>query len=209
MLTRAFRGFTIIELMVGLALIGLITMLALPSFIGMMHNMRVRNAAESVLTGLSLARSTALQRNLRAEFLLINETADPTNVGGYVPTTTGPGWAVRIRNTNGSYSFVEARDPQEGTNQASGSSTPVAIAATNLPGGNIITFSTVGQADVVAGTVAKLDFTHPLAGSEDRFKCQPTGEIRCLRIEVEPSGQPRMCDPDPTIAATDTRYCKP
>lgn len=208
MLTRGSRGFTIIELMVGLALIGLITMLALPSMIGMMHNMRVRNAAETVLTGLSLARSTALQRNLRTEFLLINETADPNNVAGFVPTTTGPGWAVRILNTNGSYTFVEARDPQEGTNQASGTSSPVALAATNLPGGQIITFSTVGQANIAAGTVAKLDFTHPLAASEDRFKCQPTGEIRCLRIEVAPSGQPRMCDPAVTDS-TDTRACAP
>ncbi len=208
MLTRSPRGFTIIELMIGLTLIGVITMLALPSFIGMMNNMRVRNSAESILTGLQLARSTALQRNLRTEFLLINETADPTNVGAYVPTTTGPGWAVRIKNTNGSYTFVDARDPQEGSNQASGSSAPVAMAATDLPGGQIITFSTVGQADIAAGTVAKFDISHPLAASEDRFKCQPTGEIRCLRIEVTPSGQPRMCDPAVTNS-TDTRICAP
>jgi hypothetical protein len=56
--------------------------------------------------------------------------------------------------------------------------------------------------------VTKLDFTHPLAASEDRFKCQPTGEIRCLRIEVAPSGQTRMCDPAVTDT-TDTRICAP
>jgi len=208
MLIHRTRGFSIVELMIGLVLLGVILMLALPSFIGMVNNMRVRNAAESVLTGLQQARVTALQRNLRAEFLLMNEAADPSNVAAYVANTSGPGWAVRIRNTNGSYTFVNARDPLEGSNQASGSSSPVTMAASNLPGGNLITFSTVGQADVAAGTVVKIDITHPLAGTQDRFKCQPTGEIRCLRVEVTPSGQARMCDPAVTDAK-DTRYCTP
>jgi type IV fimbrial biogenesis protein FimT len=208
MLTPRTRGFTLIELMIGLVLLGVIVMLALPSFVSMVHNMRLRNSAESILTGLQTARSQALQRNGRVEFLLINEALDPSNVAGYTANTTGPGWAVRVRNPDLSYEFVEGRTVEEGSAQASGAPPAVAMAATNLPGGNVITFNAVGQADITAGTVAHFDITHPLAASEDRFKCQPTGEMRCLRVEVSPGGRVRMCDPAVTDA-TDTRYCTP
>ena len=64
MLTRAVRGFTIIELMVGLALLAILLVLALPSFTQMAQNMRLRAHAESLSNGLQLARSEALRRNL-------------------------------------------------------------------------------------------------------------------------------------------------
>ena len=66
MLIRRDRGFTLIELMIALVLLGVIVMLALPSFTLMMHNMRLRNSAEAILTGLQPsdhclgARSVAL-----------------------------------------------------------------------------------------------------------------------------------------------------
>jgi type IV fimbrial biogenesis protein FimT len=208
MLTQRTRGFTLIELMIGLVLLGVIVMLALPSFTTMLHNMRLRNSAESILSGLQAARSQALQRNGRVEFLLINEALDPTNVASYTPNTTGPGWAVRVRNTDGSFEFVEGRTVQEGSAQASGAAPAVAMAAANLPAANIVTFNAVGQANVTAGLVARYNITHPLAATDNRFKCQPTGEMRCLRVEVTPGGRVRMCDPAVTDV-TDTRYCMP
>ena len=208
MLSPRIRGFTLIELMIGLVLLGVILMLALPSFISMMHNMRLRNSAESILAGLQAARGQALQRNARVQFLLMNEAVDPGNVGGFVANTTGPAWAVRIWLPNNSYEFLEGREALEGSNQASGASSRVAIAATSLPAATMITFNAVGQTDIAAGQVARYDITHPLAASEDRFKCQPTGEMRCLRVEVSPGGRVRMCDPAVTDA-TDTRYCTP
>jgi len=208
MLTQRPRGFTLIELMIGLVLLGVIVMLAMPSFTAMLHNMRLRNSAESILSGLQTARAQALQRNGRVEFLLINEALDPSNVAGFVPNTSGPGWAVRLRNPDGSYEFIEGRTVQEGSAQASGAAPAVAMAAANLPAGNVITFNAVGQADVTAGNVARYNITHPLAATDDRFKCQPAGEMRCLRVEVTPGGRVRMCDPAVTDA-TDTRYCMP
>lgn len=208
MLIRRDRGFTLIELMIALVLLGVIVMLALPSFTSMMHNMRLRNSAEAILTGLQTARSQALQRNANVEFLLMNEALDATNVAGFVPNTTGPAWAIRVRNPDLSYEFVEGRGLQEGTNQASGATSMVATAATNLPATDVITFSALGQTDIASGLVARFDITHPLASSEDRYKCQPTGEMRCLRVEVSPGGRVRMCDPAVTDA-TDTRYCTP
>ncbi len=208
MLIRRKRGFSLIELMVGLALLGIILMLAMPSFVSMMHNMRIRNSAESILAGLQAARVQALQRNTRVEFLLMNEAVDPANVASFAANTTGPAWAVRVRNPDNSYQFVEGREALEGSNQGTGATPMVAMAATNLPGGNLITFSAVGQTDIAAGLVARFNVSHPLAASEDRFKCQPTGEMRCLRVEVSPGGRVRMCDPAVTDA-TDTRYCTP
>ena len=168
----------------------------------------VQLGMKSILAGLQAARGQALQRNARVQFLLMNEAVDPGNVGGFVANTTGPAWAVRIWLPNNSYEFLEGREALEGSNQASGASSRVAIAATSLPAATMITFNAVGQTDIAAGQVARYDITHPLAASEDRFKCQPTGEMRCLRVEVSPGGRVRMCDPAVTDA-TDTRYCTP
>ena len=63
-----FRGFTLLELAVSIAIIGILTSLALPAFQGMLADMRVRSTAESFNLGLKLARSEAIKRNSRVSF---------------------------------------------------------------------------------------------------------------------------------------------
>lgn len=72
MLNRLPRtvGFTLIEMLVGLAILSLLFMLALPSFTQFLANTQVRNAAESILAGLRNAQSAAIKRNSPVEFVL-------------------------------------------------------------------------------------------------------------------------------------------
>ena len=57
------RGFTLIELMVVVALASVILTLSIPSFIGMLAKKRLEGVAQELGTDLQYARSEAVQRN--------------------------------------------------------------------------------------------------------------------------------------------------
>lgn len=62
------RGFTLVELMVVVVVLGLVAVLAAPSFTRTLANRHVKGAAEEAYADLQYARSEAVQRN--AEVIL-------------------------------------------------------------------------------------------------------------------------------------------
>lgn len=64
------RGFSLIELLVALAVFGILILAAMPSYSSWLQSTKVRNTAESMLSGLQLARSEALRRNTSVEFAI-------------------------------------------------------------------------------------------------------------------------------------------
>jgi len=81
-LTR-FRhaGFTLIELVIGLAIAALLTVLSLPMLTTWIADNAIQVGAESVASGLRYAMSTAVSKNEAVEFTLN-------------PTTATGGWTV-------------------------------------------------------------------------------------------------------------------
>lgn len=59
------RGFTLVELMVTVAVIGILALVAVPSMTSMISNSRLRGQTEEVTASLQLARSEAVRRNQR------------------------------------------------------------------------------------------------------------------------------------------------
>ena len=57
------RGFTLIEIMVGLAIMAFLLLMAMPSFKVHLLDTKIRVAAQSYYDGAQLARSEALRRN--------------------------------------------------------------------------------------------------------------------------------------------------
>jgi type IV fimbrial biogenesis protein FimT len=205
MLIARDRGFTLIELMIGVALLGLLMMLAFPSFTTMMHNARLRAVAESIQSGLQSARAEALKRNQTAEFLLMVEVPDDGTFTTFNANTTGPSWAVRILDTAGlPVAFVEGRNGLEASGQSDPSQLYARISAGNLPAGSAIRFDSLGRTNV--GVVNTTFDVQP----SDANACRANGgDRRCLRVVVTPGGRVRMCDPsiDPVANPTDTRIC--
>ncbi len=87
-------GFTLIELMVTVAIVAIITSVAVPSFKAMTANNRVTTQTNALVTAIRLARSEAVTRNTR---IILCRSADPTaaapSCGGTANTWT-TGWLL-------------------------------------------------------------------------------------------------------------------
>jgi len=201
MLIARSRGFTLIELMIGIALFAIVLMLALPSFTTMLQNSKLRNASESILAGLQAARAEALKRNQTVEFML---TADPpdTNFATFVANAIGPGWAVRVLDTASvPIDFVDAHSGLEGSGVADPAALYAQTTASNLPVAGTIRFDGLGRTNVGAVSTA-FDVKPAAAGA-----CKADGgDMRCLQVIVTPGGRVRMCDPS-VAGPDDTRAC--
>ena len=64
-------GFTLVELLIGIAILGIMLAAAAPGFRVWMQNIQTRTAAESIAQGLQKARAEAVARNTNVAFTLV------------------------------------------------------------------------------------------------------------------------------------------
>lgn len=69
------RGFTLIELMVAIALLAMIATIAIPSFAGLMREQRLVHASNDLLAAVNLARSEAIKRGEETRMCALPECA--------------------------------------------------------------------------------------------------------------------------------------
>ena len=163
---RSQRGFTLIEIMISLTVLGILLMIALPNFSEWLQNQQLRAASEATLNGLQVARAAAIRRNVPVQFV------------------SGPATAWTVTEV-GTGVVVQSRAHEEGSPNAVLTITPAAATTvTFAPLGSV-----VANADASA-TVTQFAVSDPAGGS-----CQPAGPMRCLRVTISGGGSLRMCDP--------------
>lgn len=191
------RGVTLIEMMIGLAIVALVLFVAVPSFGIFLQNSQIRNAAGSVLDGLQLARNEAIRRNSPVRFQFVSNLTS-----GCTLSTTSLAWVVSQADPTGACNaapsdtaapqLIQARSATEGTSNA----------RITVAGGSTVVFTGLGR--VQGAGITQVDVTNT---SGTCLYVDPTnGTMRCMRILVSNGGQSRMCDPQVT-AANDPRKC--
>ena len=213
----ANRGFSLIELAIGMAILGLFVTQAIPSFNAFMINQRIRAAAEEMAGMLQRARVEAIQRNQDVEFITFDRLISTTN-NTYVQSITavagGDHWALRTKDSSGNYFAIASRSsaessPESAANRASSTinnvrQSPTRIRATSTV--SSVTFNALGAASNLSAT-ASFDFIRYNPNNQPAYQCaQNNGPIRCLRVTVSSAGQVRLCDPA-VAASADTRKC--
>lgn len=181
---RANRGFTLIELVIAITILGILIVLGVPSFTEWIHNTQVRNAAEASLNGLQVARAEAMRRNGFTQFILGPGTG--WRVIAITPPSGGVGAACQ------EIEEIQRRASDEGSTTASVTATPAGL--------NTVTFTPLGWVgsgiSSCGNPVTQLDFDSTAL---------PAERSRELRIVITAGGGIRLCDPQ--VAAGDPRAC--
>ncbi|WP_137937534.1 GspH/FimT family pseudopilin [Chitinivorax sp. B] len=173
MLVRV-RGFTILELMITIAIVAVVTMLVLPEASVWLSNSKTRTVAESYQNGLQMARNEAIKRNLPIRFEVLN---------------TG-GWQIRLEESG----QVIQRDVA-----STDASIKFSVASGN--GKTYVVYSGLGSlwAPEQANAIDQLNITSTTIAADKRVPLRltisnPSGAVRmCLPSSSLPTGDPRKC----------------
>jgi type IV fimbrial biogenesis protein FimT len=166
MLRRLQRGFTLIEVLMSIAVLGILIMIAMPSFGEWLQNQQLRAGAEATLNGLQVARAEAIRRNLQVQIVF------------------GPGTAWTVTEVS-SGAAIQSRAKEEGS--------PNAVLTATPAGATTVTFTPLGATTTnndASARVTRLDISNTMGGA-----CQPGGPMRCLALLVQGGGTIKMCDP--------------
>lgn len=172
---QAQEGVSLIELLIAISILGILSSIAAPAFTQWTQNSQIKNAAGSIQDGLQLARIEAVRRNQNAQFVL----------------GSGSSWSVGCVTASGTCpAVIQSRDNNEGSSN-------VDVTADQ----STIAFNGLGRITPAPAANLNFDVTNPTGGA-----CiTASGPMRCLRVEVAPGGQIRMCDP--ALPNTDPKGC--
>jgi type IV fimbrial biogenesis protein FimT len=192
------RGFSLIELLITVAVLALVVMAAVPSIGGWLATLQVRNAASGIVDGLQQARGAAITRNETISFWLVsgpnqavlaNDCALSSASGGWVISVDSPvGACASTPSTTVAPRLVAAHPVGDGGSNV----TVAAVRADGTTAATQVAFDGFGRV-VNSGPIARIDVSK-------------NASTRSLRVVVSAAGSVRMCDP--TVAtATDPRRC--
>ena len=167
------HGFTLIELMVTVAVAAVGLTLVAPSFAQLVSNYRLRSGAESVLNGLNLARGEAVRRNAPVTFAL---------------TGTKSGWTVWIdTNANG---VIDAGE----TIQSRADSETGGLSAASSNAATSVNFLPTGLVDATGTWLTQITVSSATAGTDSRrINILGGGLIRMCDPAVSVANDPRRC----------------
>jgi type IV fimbrial biogenesis protein FimT len=182
------RGFTLIELMITIAIVAMVLKFGIPGFGAWIQSSQIRNASEGMVSGLQLARSEAVSRNTSVQFVLSSlvggGVASDWTVNCVTPSVSCPG-------TGMTQTEIQKKAASEG-----------AVNAQVTAGRSTIVFNGMGRVTPTPAADIVLNITNPTGGT----CAASSGTMRCLRIVVSAGGQVRMCDPALSFS-TNPRGC--
>lgn len=181
---RRPHGFTLIELMVTLAIAAILMMVAVPSFVSYQKNAQLTSAANTLLAATNAARGEAMKRGMSAMVV-------PTNNGSDWKT----GWVVFVDKDN-SRAYTATGDNTVLTQAALPSGISITGNNTAAETPAYIMFDASGYSKTKANGFGALSisFARTDVAAADQYR-------QTRRIIIASTGRVRMCTP---VSATDT-----
>jgi type IV fimbrial biogenesis protein FimT len=162
-------GFSLIELMIVVVLLGIVASVSFPYFRTMLMNSQIRNATESIVNGLQKARAEAVKRNLPVKLVLGADS----------------GWIVSCDTVAACPDLVSGVVEQRVGNEGSANITLVVLPAA----ATTATFTNFG------GVITNTDGSASLT----QVDISATGGDKPLRVQILAGGTARMCDPSLSV----------
>ncbi len=190
------RGFTLIELVVTIALLAVLLGLAAPSFSLWTRNAQVRTIGDTLQNGVRLAQNEAVRRNRQVVFFLTNDTACSAST---TPASNGSFWAIRTVP-------LTAGDTAETVQCGHLADSAGGVA---LAGPTAICFNSMGRQVANASPGAGTATCTLAASGLSSYDISAMGSDRPLRVLVAVGGQVRRCDPARTLSTSNPDGCPP
>jgi type IV fimbrial biogenesis protein FimT len=198
------RGFSLIELMITLTVVGILLLIAVPNFQTWIANSKARTVAEALQNDLRLAQATAMTQGRRTVLVLTNSSNFPTQpaaVAATNPATNASYWYVQTIPSTLALGNGEVPIPVDSS--PVGTTTGVSITTVGLLGGvpvNAVCFNSLGRQTAASGTNVPPDDVPAGANcvvQSTQFNiAPPVGGNRTLAVQVSAGGTVRACDPN-------------
>jgi len=165
MITARQRGFSLIELLIGISIATFLIMLAAPNYAVWVADNQIRNATESIVSGLRSAYGEAIKRNELVEFVI----------------TPAVGWEIR---TVGGAPLLVGQFV-EGSSLAQFTRVPAAATT--------VTFTGLGEVsdtnDDASAVLTQVDVSHSTVGAARALRVLVGGETAAVTSRF------KVCDP--------------
>jgi len=197
---RRARGFSLIELLITLAVLSVLLMAVAPAMGSWIADARVRSTAEALQNGLRLAQGQALQRNRHSVFALTSATP----AWNARPVAGGSNWYVQVLPLAGSdegESATAAAFFVQGNAYATQSSV-------SISGPALLCFNALGQQVALEAAATGLGAACTARDPATYIVSSPSHSgSRTLQVRAYPGGRVRMCDPARNLSSEQPDGC--
>jgi type IV fimbrial biogenesis protein FimT len=202
----AARGFTLIELMIAVVVLGVLLAIAVPNMGAWMVSTKARSASEFYLEGFSMARRQAVTHNAASRIVLSPNTGNGQFDWQVDLCFPRPGTPCNDISGSWSTTATQAGNDPEGV----AGFTSVFRSATSLPpsetlapsvlplGATAVYYTPLGWVDTSVTRLTQLRFDPSARYAHD---------VPVAAVAVSLAGMPSKCDP--TRLAGDSRACPP